>query len=83
MTTHHEIILDRDGDPTALIECQWEFCTGVEGSLGILAGWVLTHISARDRDSGAVIELDESEVEYVKRICNPKEDIYNGPDAET
>lgn len=67
MTTTHRIILDRDGDPTAEVECEWNFYYGEPGSLAICSGWQLDRITARDADSGQAVELDESEIALIKR----------------
>jgi hypothetical protein len=72
MTISTKLILDRDGDPTVDIECEWNHCEGVAGSLAIFAYWHLERITARDADSGRIVELEPHEIEWIARQLEPK-----------
>jgi len=72
VTLTTRLILDRDGDPTVEIETEWNHCEGVAGSLSIFAYWHLDSITARDADSGRLLELDADEIEFVKREMQPE-----------
>ena len=71
MTTCGKLILDRDGDPTVDLACSWQFTTAQPGSAGICAAWHLDRIAATDADTGAPVELDPAEVEYITRRIEP------------
>ena len=72
MTLSTRLILDRDGDPTVEIETVWIYYQGEDGSSSICVGWQLDNVSARDADSGQLLELDADEIEFVKREMQPE-----------
>lgn len=76
MTTCGKLILDREGDPTVEVECKfsysYEFSYGERGSISICTGWELDWITARDADSGRIVELDPHEIEWIARQLEPK-----------
>lgn len=72
MTTHHRLVLDREGDPTALLEIEWTFHDAEPGSIALVQGWSMDRITATDADTGTPIELDEKELEYVQNQYQPE-----------
>lgn len=72
MTTCGKLILDRDGDPTVDLECEWSFKQGEPLSISICDSWTLERVTARDADSGRIVELDPHEIEWIARQLEPK-----------
>ena len=69
--SRHELILDRDGDPTVELDCAWKYHEGEAGSLAVPATWELDSVEARDKDSGRRVDLDDAEMEMVRRMFQP------------
>lgn len=69
--SRHELILDRDGDPTVELDCAWQYHEGEPGSLSVMPTRELDSVQARDKDSGRRVDLDDAEMEMVQRMFQP------------